>query len=709
MDNKSYALLDIRGLILKSYHAGKDPDSILDADGNKVNTAKYGFSNFMERFFLPVLKTTPSRSVIAVWDGGNDYRKGIYEHYKEKRHARVMSEVQSEQTELLMSAVRRLLGYTGCTACRIPGVEADDLIAYLDGKLPGQHYIWTIDMDLTQLDSETTDVVYDGQFLKITGDLADNAYVALEKSLVGDSSDEYPGVKGFGDGKYAAIISEFGEDSRAELLQAVQTKDYSAVEEAAGYAQTNEAAKGLALILADLKSWEMCYDLAILHPELCEGRWNNKFVKIDWTKRMANAPFVHAILKEMDSLDHFAALQDELPTQTLITNENWDDFADDFNEQFAVTPFFAFDYESHDVLNHEPFQRAKKSAGEYVDVLSQSITGMSITYGINMQHTVYVSVDHADTDNVPDMQLLEILKMVQEGGKSLVAQNAPFEIALTDTNFLHELDPVVCTRINAVNVDENGSHHLKGMTTRYLHYRQTSYKEVLAAAGVSNMQQLTGSQVLAYGCDDSACAASLADLFFVIGACEGTNDFLENEYATNSLLYHAFESGMRIDWARLEQLREEDARDYMVNMEGLRSCLAMNCKDVVPERATELYDELSEFEAKKLRLDGKPDAVVAKLEVMRSRLDASTKYEPLVAQAREVNFIPTQLQITKVARKLGIQAELTGVTASKITEFLVEVDTGIGGDRSVVTPRVELPRFLELLAEASKELKKREG
>ena len=713
MNNTQYAFLDIRGLVLKSLYGGKDPDSVLDNDGKKVNTAKYGFSNFMERFFLPVLKTTPSRSVIAVWDGGNKYREGVHDTYKKKRHERVYSAVETEQTDSIMAAVQRLLNYTGCTSCKLDGVEADDLIAYLDGKLPGQHYIWTIDKDLTQLDDETTDVVYGGQFLKIAGDLGDPQYVALEKSLVGDTSDEYPGVKGFGQVKYDAIIEEFGEDSREDLLQAIQhpkDTDLTAVQEALGYAQNPQAIKGLELILDDLAGWKKCYDLAILHPELCEGRWNSKFVKIEWTKRLANASFVHATLKDMNSLEHFAALQDELPTQTLITNDNWDDFVDDFNDQFDATPFLAFDYESCDVLKHEAFNVAKKSGGDYVDVLSQSITGMSVTYGVNMQHTVYISVDHAGTVNVPDDQLLEVLKMAQEGGKSIVAHNAPFEVALTDTNFLHHLDPIVCTRIMSVNVDENDSHRLKDLTKRYLQYQQTSYKQVLESAKADNMQEMSGEQVLSYGCDDSACAASLADLFFIIGACEGTNDFLEYEYDTNSLLYSAFESGMRIDWERLEVMRGEDSRDYLINMEGLRSSLAMNCKDVDPEQAAELYNELSEYEASKMRADDKSnDAVVAKLEVMRTRLNAATKYDPLVTQAREVKFVATPLQITKVARQMGIDADLTGVTASKITEFLVTVDTGIGGQHAARAPDVRKDSFLELLAEASKELKKREG
>jgi len=549
-----------------------------------------------------------------------------------------------------------------------------------------------------------------GQYLKATEVVADPRYVALEKSLVGDTSDEYPGVSKFGDAKYQGIINEFGADSQDELLQAVQNDDPSAIQEALTYAQDPQARKGLELILADWDSWKLCYDLACLHPELCEGVLDHKFVKLKWTKFMANAQFVYAVLSDMNCKEHFPALQDELPTQTLVTADNWDDFADDFNDQFQITPFFAFDYESYDVLQHKLFNEAKKSAGDYVDVLSQSITGMSITYGANLQHTVYISTDHVNTNNVEDTQLLEVLKMVQEGGKPLVAHNAPFEVALTDTNFLHHLDPVVCTRIMATCVDENDSHGLKDLTVRYLQYKQETYKGTLEKAGVNWMNELSGKQVLAYGCDDSACTAALADLFHIIICCEGTGEFLEKEYDTNSLLYQGLESGLRIDWDRLNELRDEDARDYTTNMEGLRSCLATYCKEEVPERSHELYNELSEFESAKMKHDDKPiEDVLSKLKALETTLIKATKYDPLVEVSNDVNFIATPLQITKVARSLGIDQDLTGVTASKITEFLAEIDTGLGGQPAVRGPDPRKDVFLELLAEASKELKKREG
>lgn len=705
----AYTLLDIRGLVLKSILGGKDPDGPLDGEGKVQNTATYGFSNFMERVFLPLIKMTPPRCVIAVWDGGNAFRKGIYPPYKARRHARDMSPVQQKEIDQLMQDVKRLLHYTGCISARVDGVEADDLIAYLDQKLPGQHYIYTGDKDLIQLDKEGTDVIYRDELVKLSGDAPDPRYIALEKSLLGDTSDEYPGVKNFGPAKLNAVLQEFGEDTLEDLLQAVHNQKYDVLYEGLQYAQDAQTRKGLELLVADHQNWELYYRLACLHPELCEGFWQGKLVEIEWTRRLPNASFVYAVLRDNGCLDHYPVLQDELPSQTLITLENWEDFLEDFNDQFAATPYFPFDYETSDVLKHAPFQVAKKSAGDYVDVLSSSVVGMSITYGINLQHTVYISVAHRDTDNVPDMELGKLLQGIQAMGKALVAHNASFERAITDTNFLIELEPFICTYLLAVNVNENGSHRLKDLSKQHLLYQQGTYKETLEKAGVSDMAEMTGEEAAHYGCDDSACTAALCDLFMLTAYVEGTHDFMEHEYNTDIILYDGFEAGLNIDYDRLRVMEEEDRVEFETSMATLRHLLTVNCSTVAPERSISLYDHLSHYNEARLKHDGKtPEQISAKNEALRTTLEQATAYEPYIEVAREVKFAPTAHQLTKLANQLGIKLTLTGVTGSKITHFLAEIDAAEKESEDVILDDTSR-EFTRLLAEASREIKNREG
>jgi len=710
MKPQSYSLLDIRGMMLASLLGGVDPDGPLNDEGKTENSAEYGFERFLDMHLADILEISPPRGIIAVWDGGNDYRRGKFPGYKLKRSTREVSEYVSEQMDKLQQLIKDTMSSLGCTQCKVDRVEADDVIAYLCAKLPGKKFVHTGDADLIQLDSETVDVIYRGERVKLASDLPNPANVAVIKSLVGDSSDEYPGIPGFGDAKIAAIVQEFGEDALLDLEDCVRTADYSLLQEAKDASVNKDARKGLQLIIDNINQWPLMYELAILHPELCEGVRSKRLSTMRWTKRVPNLHTLNLILDSGQCSHWVTRLEQYMPMYELVTAANWDAFVDRFTAELDSTPFYAFDYESVDILKHAPFNEAKRSGGDYVDVLSQSITGMSICYGEHLQYISYICVDHADTDNVMDEYLKDILETVQESGKELVAHNAPFEIALTDCNFLYDAGNVLDTRLMAHYVDENESNHLKDLSKQYLMYQQTTYKDTLENAGVENMQQMTGEQVLNYGCDDSIVTAQLFDLFYIITQIEGTYDFCTTEEtATNSVLYQSFESGMRIDYDRLHELEAEDLETFESSMAYLRNELLSNCKEPVESRAKELINELTEFEHSKMKHDGKsPEAISKKLEQMVTTLGLSTQYRPLIEVAKEVKFTPTALKIGQLAQQhFGVKAELKGVTPNKVTEYLAQVEEE-PADKTAENYTERL-KFFQNLAAASSELKKREG
>lgn len=713
MDNIPYSILDIRGLMMRSLFGGEDPDGKLNEEGKVENSAEFGFNRFLDTVISQVFEISDPRRVIAVWDGGNHYRRGLFPGYKLKRSQREMSDYTTEQLKIIEDLVSSFFKAVGCTQLRVDRVEADDAIAYLCTYLKCPTFVFTVDRDLTQLhDNVTCSVLYqdvkDGFVFPEEGHYPHQ--VAITKSLLGDTSDEYPGVVGFGDAKLNAIVNEFGEDVLDDLKSCVLRRDFTDIEDALTVAQDPQSKQGLSLILKDTASWVLMYELAVLHPELCEGARDRHFAKLDWTKLVPNYHVLNGVLEAGGCPELMYKFEKYTPRYELVTNANWDAFVDRFMDSLEHTPFYAFDYESVDVLQHPDFNEAKRSGGDYVDVLSQSITGMSICYGQHLEYVSYISVDHADTDNVPDEYLKDILETVLEHGKTLVAHNAPFETALTDTNFLFNLDRVQDTRLMAQYVDENGSNHLKDLSKAYLHCQQATYADTLEAAGAENMQQMTGEQVLNYGCDDSLVTAQLCDLFYIILQLENTWGFCTNEeVATNAMLYKAFESGINIDYSRLKFLADEDEAEYNENMALLRNTLLINCNKVNEGNASELFNELSEFERAKMGMDEKPaDQIDKKMAALQEKLKAGTRYEPLVEEPVEVKFTPTALQITKLAQsKFGLVTELKGVTPPKITEYLSNVEAEIS---ECSLPEDEARSdFMDTLAGCSDELKKRQG
>ena len=196
-------ILDLKGLITRSYHSGTDTHPVRDEEtGERVNSASHGAANFLERVLLPILQDHAPINIIAVADGGNDLRRAVFPTYKQKRKERKEDEgkTQKAQIDLCLEQVTRLLVYLGCTAVKVEHREADDVIAALARGLGSRpKKIYTVDHDLIQLVNEDTNtwvIAFDEpKFTFIdkfeskgakTYNEVEPGLVALYKSLVGN-------------------------------------------------------------------------------------------------------------------------------------------------------------------------------------------------------------------------------------------------------------------------------------------------------------------------------------------------------------------------------------------------------------------------------------------------------------------------------------------------------------------------------------------
>ncbi len=159
---------------------------------------------------------------LVVWDGegGSQRRRTIYSAYKEGRKVRLNEEYDFDETpeDRLANMHRQrqhaseLLSLLGVPQVRADAVEADDLIAYIAGKMdhPYGVIIVSTDQDFLQLIkaagpessevrvySPVKKVMYDREkFISEFGVLPEN--FRLVKALMGDASDNIEGIKGFG-------------------------------------------------------------------------------------------------------------------------------------------------------------------------------------------------------------------------------------------------------------------------------------------------------------------------------------------------------------------------------------------------------------------------------------------------------------------------------------------------------------------------------
>ena len=199
-------LIDGNSLLFRAYYGVHS--RLTRRDGTPTG-AVYGFFNMI----LPVLASAkPNDSFVCVFDASRiSFRQDIYPEYKSNR-----SETPADLiTQGIM--VRTGLVEMGVPVLCIPGVEADDVIATLAHEnVNDQTRIITSDKDLMQLvnnrvflyDGMKTHDVREPEVLEKFGVRPDQ--VIDVQSLMGDSTDNVPGVRGIGPKKAAELINRFG-------------------------------------------------------------------------------------------------------------------------------------------------------------------------------------------------------------------------------------------------------------------------------------------------------------------------------------------------------------------------------------------------------------------------------------------------------------------------------------------------------------------
>ena len=705
-------ILDTRSLCHHMLFSGKDVDSLLLGDGSTINRAEFAFGKMLERYLLPIMNEFSPISIIAVWDGGRAYRQNLYPKYKARRQEQKTKTdpLEVEQLAKLETLTKRFLAYMGAINVSVKTVEADDTIALLCKSMPGVlKRIYTLDADLLQLiDDNTVVSLRDDTYF--AGDVYQGTpvdLIRLRKSLVGDTSDEYGGVPQIGEKAWLHLMNEFGVDGMHELEQCVKTRNYTLLKEAFEESQD----KALGKILENTSTWELMYKLADLHPEICYGFDGKEKIQPVFYKRLPDREKILGLLEMTGNSDRYGELSKHLPQFTLVDNSNYDCFLQAFEELAHTGPVVGFDYESYDTLKHAPFTEAMPAtqrAFGYVDVLSQRIVGGSFCFGSNLQHTIYVSVGHERTDNVPLEGLKTFVEVMDRESEITVCHNASFEEQLTKQNMDYLLKTPHDTLIMASYVDENEEGGLKALSLSHFGYKQTTYTEVLN--GAEDMRFISGEEVMAYGCDDAFVSAHLWHLFSLILKMEGQYDFYtQNDTSTVHVLNRAKEIGIRIDY---DEMKIQEADDKIVISEGMefiKAQLTEHCSEHNIEAGRRLFELERQFLQASLRHKGKKDDEIhAKLKQIEYDYRSAAQYVPFSKVKKVKEFKPTPAIIQEVAEGLGIPsavfAEFKNVSGAAITRLLLAMSD------ELPNPTEKQQQFSDLLAaSAGKELKDRLG
>ena len=219
-------LIDGFSLLYRAFYAL--PQSIATTSGLPTN-ALYGFTSMV----LKLLGDDEEEVGIGVvWDAGKpQFRIEVYPEYKANRST------MPEELKAQLDHLDEILEAMNIPAIRAEGFEADDVLATLSRRIPEdvQLKIVTGDQDAMQLVDGKVKVLRTTRGVSETKEygreeVIEEYGVTPEqipdyKALVGDPSDNIPGVKGIGPKGAANLLEEFGTvENLYESLEKVKAK-----------------------------------------------------------------------------------------------------------------------------------------------------------------------------------------------------------------------------------------------------------------------------------------------------------------------------------------------------------------------------------------------------------------------------------------------------------------------------------------------------
>ncbi|PLV61106.1 DNA polymerase I [Brachyspira pilosicoli SP16] len=276
---KTFLIIDAFGILYR-YHFIFLKRPLINSKGQNVSS----INGFLRTYFSLINTYPADYTAIALDSSRKTFRSEIYKAYKENRES--MPDDLRSQIPILYNLIDAL----GITRIVLDNYEADDIvgcIAQNNKKENIKTIIYSPDKDILQLVDDNTKVIasnkdnelieYDINMVKEKRGVYPNQIIDL-LSLMGDASDNIPGVKGI------------GEKTALKLLEEYDTLDniYKNIDSIKGKIQEK--------LIADKDNAYMSYELAAIKREIEE-------LNIDYKEIEKNKINIDEVNKILDDLE----------------------------------------------------------------------------------------------------------------------------------------------------------------------------------------------------------------------------------------------------------------------------------------------------------------------------------------------------------------------------------------------------------------------
>ena len=479
-------LVDGSSYLYRAYHAFPP----LTNSRGEPTGAMYGVLNMLRSL---IMQYQPTHAAVVFDAKGKTFRDELFEHYKS--HRPPMPDDLRAQIEPLHEMVKAM----GLPLLAVSGVEADDVIGTLaqEAERAGRSVlISTGDKDMAQLvtpaitliNTMTNTVLGPEEVLTKYGVPPELIIDFL--ALMGDSSDNIPGVPGVGEKTAQALLQGLGGlDTLYASPEKIAELSFRGAKTMAGKLEQNKEMAYLSYQLATIKT-DVALDLSCeqlnIQPPAADRlhelftqyefkRWITDVESGKWlqTKGSKPTPVTANIVKREEpeeetatalSYDHYVTILDE-------------DILLEWIERLNQSPLFAFDTET-----------------DSLDNLNANLVGLSFATEPGVACYIPVAHDYLDVPKqLARERVLELLKPLLEDEQKLkVGQNLKYDRGVM-LNYGIELQGIAFdTMLESYILDSvSGRHDMDSLAARWLKHTTISFEEI---AG-KGKKQLTFNQI----------------------------------------------------------------------------------------------------------------------------------------------------------------------------------------------------------------------
>ncbi len=504
MADKKLFLLDAYALIYRSYYALiRNP--MFNSSGFNTSTI-FGFINTLEEVLA---KEKPTHIAIAFDPPTPTFRHEMYPPYKAQR------EETPEEIRKSVPHIRELIEAYRIPIIECPGYEADDVIGTIAkhaASIGYDVYMMTPDKDYAQIvdehiymykparsgkGAETLDVA---KVCEIYGVKYPQQFIEI-LAIMGDKSDNVPGVRGIGEVGATKLIAEF--DTVENLLENIDKVKGASKEKILEYKDDLLLSKKLVTICTDVSCHFSEDDYAVKQPDM--AKLKELFKEYNFRTFLSrlegrSSPTPSAAPQQL-------SLFDSIPSVEVVHAEsrmyqNIDTVAHEYHladtaekrKQLVQTlqsqPEFCFDTETTGL-----------------ETFNCELVGMS--FAVKPHEAWYVPIP-AQQDEAQQI-VNEFKGLFENPAIRKIGQNLKFDMLVLKQYGINTAGTLFDTMLAHYLIQPEQRHNLNYLSEKYLDYSPVEIETLIGKSGKGqlNMRDVPADKITAYAAEDADIALQL--------------------------------------------------------------------------------------------------------------------------------------------------------------------------------------------------------